>query len=210
MGKITGNESKEQLPEKVLLLYQAVGEWIEEGADIEGLSVSDITQKAGIGKGTAYDYFETKEEIIMYAVLFNLEQALEGFQEQLLQRRTFRDRILYALECANLKMKERNCILQYVNLMFGPTQVGNLLRSRMESAMPEECPPLLLGIHIVREGIENEELRGDLPVSYMVYILLSKIVAYMAYLGKKQEGEVSDEEFRRYVLEGIMAEFEKR
>lgn len=37
MGKITGQETKEQLPKKVLLLYEAVQKLIEEGADIAGM-----------------------------------------------------------------------------------------------------------------------------------------------------------------------------
>lgn len=210
MAKITGKETREQLPEKVLLLYEAVGRLIEEDADIENLSVLDITQKAGIGKGTAYDYFETKEEIIMYAILFNLEQTMEQFTVQLMENGTFRERITFALNAAGQNMKERNCILKYVHLMLGASQVGKLLRERMESTFAKECPPLELGFKMIREGVSSGELRDDLPVSYMVYILLTKIFAYMTFQRKKQEGEVSDEQFRQLVLTGILTEFEKR
>lgn len=69
MRKITGFEPKEQIPAKVLQLYQGVMELILQGVDVRTLKVSDITQKAGIGKGTAYDYFDTREEIIVSAIL---------------------------------------------------------------------------------------------------------------------------------------------
>ena len=39
---------------KVLLMYQAVSELIRGKMDIRSITVSDITKKAGIGKGTAY------------------------------------------------------------------------------------------------------------------------------------------------------------
>ena len=48
MGKITGYESREQLPEKVLLLYEAVLDFVSKGEDITGLKVADITTRAGI------------------------------------------------------------------------------------------------------------------------------------------------------------------
>lgn len=46
-------------PQKVLALYQAVIEFINEGCDINTLKVADITGRAGIGKGTAYEYFSS-------------------------------------------------------------------------------------------------------------------------------------------------------
>ena len=51
MRKITGFEPKEQIPDKVRQLYRGVMELILEGVDIRTLKVSDITRKAGIGKG---------------------------------------------------------------------------------------------------------------------------------------------------------------
>ena len=49
-----------EIPEKVLLIYQAVPQMLKEGADINTLKVSEITERAGIGKGTAYEYFSSK------------------------------------------------------------------------------------------------------------------------------------------------------
>ena len=54
----------EETRPKVLALYEAVLKLLDEGADINTLKVSDMTERAGIGKGTAYDYFKSKEEII--------------------------------------------------------------------------------------------------------------------------------------------------
>lgn len=210
MGKITGKETREQLPEKVLLMYQAVQELIEEETDIINLTVSDITQRAGIGKGTAYEYFDSKDEIIVNAIFYNIEQTMSVFRERLMQKSTFRDKVEYIFEEVKQKTGARNCILKYVNLLFDSTQTGNLLRSRMECAAREECPPLILGYEIVKEGIHNGELRDDLPISYMAYILVTKILSYMAYLAKGKNEEVTEEQFTQCILDGILEEFEKR
>ena len=42
-------------PKKVLAMYGAVIDLINEGCDINTLKVADITTRAGIGKGTAYE-----------------------------------------------------------------------------------------------------------------------------------------------------------
>ena len=45
------------LSPKMTAVYQAVIELFTEGADLNNLTVAEITAKAGIGKGTAYEYF---------------------------------------------------------------------------------------------------------------------------------------------------------
>lgn len=55
---------------KVLAMYEAVNELMEEGRDIYSMKISEITARAGIGKGTAYEYFSTKEELLGKAIFY--------------------------------------------------------------------------------------------------------------------------------------------
>ena len=64
---MNGRYENGALPEKVRLLYEAVLAMVTNGWDINRMKVSDITAQAGIGKGTAYEYFSSKEEIIANA-----------------------------------------------------------------------------------------------------------------------------------------------
>ena len=57
MSKITGLEAPNQVPPKVTAMYRAVSTLLREDKDISEMSVSMITGLAGIGKGTAYEYF---------------------------------------------------------------------------------------------------------------------------------------------------------
>ena len=63
---------KEYLP-KEKAIYQAVLALFEEGADLNSLTVSEITKRAGIGKGTAYEYFSDKEEMIAKALFYTTD-----------------------------------------------------------------------------------------------------------------------------------------
>ena len=47
--------------EKELAIYQGVLRLLEQGADIHALKASDIAAAAGLGKGTLYNYFSSKE-----------------------------------------------------------------------------------------------------------------------------------------------------
>ena len=51
---------EEKLSPKVEALYKAVMELLLEGREVRKMKVSEITEKAGIGKGTAYEYFNAE------------------------------------------------------------------------------------------------------------------------------------------------------
>lgn len=55
---------KQELSPKVLAVYKAVAELFMEGADLSSLTVSGITARVGIGKGTVYDYFANQDEAV--------------------------------------------------------------------------------------------------------------------------------------------------
>ena len=74
-------KSMPELKPKVKALYDAVLELLNENADVNALTVADITKRAGIGKGTAYDYFSCKEEIIAGAIIYDAQtQGVENWE----------------------------------------------------------------------------------------------------------------------------------
>ncbi|MCI8483153.1 MAG: TetR/AcrR family transcriptional regulator [Lachnospiraceae bacterium] len=88
-------ENEKNYPPKVKAMYEAVLELFASGRELSTLKVSEITAKAGIGKGTAYEYFSTKEEMIVgairyeaakhVAVIIELIENGESFQEIIFQ-----------------------------------------------------------------------------------------------------------------------------
>ena len=87
------------IAEKELLMYKAVIEMVQENYDINSIKVSDITSRAGIGKGTAYEYFGSKEEIIVKALFYdtyvhilNVEKIMKSdkkFKEKYYQKKNW-------------------------------------------------------------------------------------------------------------------------
>lgn len=72
-----------EYPQKVMAIYEAVGRLLAAGRDTADLKVSDITKEAGIGKGTAYEYFDSKEEIIGQAVCYQTQGMMQRAIESL-------------------------------------------------------------------------------------------------------------------------------
>lgn len=201
MRKITGFEPKEQIPAKVRLLYQGVIELILEGVDVRTLKVSDITQKAGIGKGTAYDYFDTREEIIVSAILHVMICIQEEVEEELARRSSFFDQIEYLLEVLEEKMAERECFLHFIHLLTDTSICGLKLQERMKEAGRENHTLVTMLVGLIREGVERGELRADLPIGYFCYAVGSQIVGFMANVCFPDIGqEITAQELKPYIL----------
>lgn len=78
---------------KAVALYEAVSALSREGADLTQLKVSDIAAKAGIGKGTVYDYFKSREELIVKAVLYTIFKHLRIVKSRVCQADGFRKKV---------------------------------------------------------------------------------------------------------------------
>lgn len=79
-------------PEKMRRMYEAVSGLVKAKKEIADIKVSDITKAAGIGKGTAYEYFESKEELIAHALMYEYSIKIQGLAKAAFEPETFRER----------------------------------------------------------------------------------------------------------------------
>lgn len=200
MEKITGFEPQEQIPTKVLLLYQGVIQLIAEGADIGTLKVSDITQKAGIGKGTAYEYFDTREEIIVSALLHEMMCVQKKLQEVLSNRESFFGKMEYLLDMLERKLRERECFLHFIHLLTDTSICGLKLQKRISETDRGSYMPLTLLYRMIQEGIDRGELRSDLSLGYLCYAVGAQIVCFMGYISFSSQHMITAEELKSQIL----------
>lgn len=83
-------------PKKERGIFEGVLALAEGGADLHLITVQDIARAAGIGKGTVYEYFTSKEDILAGTILYCIEEELDGIEEAL-QRETSYDGCLACL-----------------------------------------------------------------------------------------------------------------
>ncbi len=75
--------------EKELGVLEAVLELLKAGADLAGLKVADIAEKANMGKGTIYEYFSSKEEILSKAREYGLYQWNSNMEGKMAEEYSF-------------------------------------------------------------------------------------------------------------------------
>ncbi len=66
---------------KEIDLFEGIAKLLNEGRSIHELKVADIASAAGMGKGTAYEYFSSKEEIIHEAIRYRICLEFKAFSE---------------------------------------------------------------------------------------------------------------------------------
>lgn len=205
MGKISGLEDPRKLPPKVCRLYAAVIGMLEEGMDPAALRVSMITERAGIGKGTAYEYFDSKEEIVAGAIVYQIRCMSDWLEGSLGKLGSFREKVLFLMEEIESRNGHKACFLRFIHMMTDHSECSRMARERMEAEAFRPYRPMNVFRRILAGGVAAGELSAGLPLDYMAYCLFSKLMAYMMAVAEGSP-EVSREEMRALVCRGILEE----
>lgn len=205
MGKISGEENIFEIPPKVLRMYQAVMELIEEGETPNLLRVSTITERAGIGKGTAYEYFDSKEEIIIYSIVYQMQATVSAMEQKLQGKVSFQEKLDCLLNEAGVRNEKKNCFLKLVHLLTDNSELSQQVRSKLDSGLFRQYGILQFFRRILSEAAKSGEIRGDLPLDYMLFSLVSRILSYMLLLSTDGV-QVEQSRMRELVYQGILEE----
>ena len=193
---MNGRYENGALPEKVRLLYEAVLAMVTDGWDINRMKVSDITAQAGIGKGTAYEYFSSKEELIANAVLYDVEMRLAHVLEITKGEGDFAGKFVQ--------------ILTYMEEVFAKRQAFCLLVRIGTGEKRQQA----LGCHLADRIVESlmcqgvsEGTIGETNPYLQKLAFVAQMTAFAGYLVDLEKGEkmaVSREEAKRFVYEALV------
>lgn len=206
-------EKREAVSPKKAAVYQAVLELFEEGADLGSLTVAEITTRAGIGKGTAYEYFSDKEEMIAEALFYNVQLFCRQVYEGLCREMDLYHKVNYILIEMERHLTKSNCILQLIHTVSDNSALGRRFREMERKNGPGKMSmnPVL---NVVRQMLADE-LGAKEPLAqereaYLIMSVFSKILCYGMLL--KDEAYRSKEArcgMRRLVCEGVCREVEE-
>ncbi len=158
-------------------MFQAVVDIIKERKNIAVVKVSDITTRAGVGKGTAYEYFTSKEEIVIKALLFETFKCMKVVELILKSEKNFKEKFYWLIEYldANAEMvrmlNELLHVPELANLEAGTEEQFSYAKKYVDSVADYylECG--------VREGIISEQ-----DVVLRRNFLYSQVLGYMVLL----------------------------
>lgn len=204
-GVIIMREEKKN--DKVTAIYKAVQELVEEGADFRNIRVSDVSEKAGIGKGTTYEYFTSKEEMIVKAVSYSSYCMVTRVLAEMEKEPSFKGKFMILLKELEEKIKQRACIFRYLNMISEEGVYKELYAERINDVEAQKSHPKRVVTYLVEEGIKEGVLGKYFSKQYMEMSIFSKVIAFAMYMDADVMDEVCDkEEMKQQLYEGLCRE----
>lgn len=189
-------------------IYQAVLELFEEGVDLSSVTVAEITKKAGIGKGTAYEYFSDKEEMIAKALFYNAGELCLKIYERLKKEKTLYDKMNLMLIKMEEQITETSCIIKMVHIMSDNSEVSRRLQA-MEKESEKEMPAVEMLRSLLLDELGEEKPSQEI-LSFLTMSMLSRVLCYgMLLKDGKYMSESSREKMRDMICRGICREIEE-
>ncbi|MBR3770502.1 MAG: TetR/AcrR family transcriptional regulator [Lachnospiraceae bacterium] len=212
--KYTDSELK--LSPKVEAMYQAVLDLIREGNDVSKIKVIDITTRAGIGKGTAYEYFRSREEIIGKALIYYREKWKNEIQTHVAEIDHFIDKMRYIFQIIdhNSVGGRRLFFLQVAYIMHESDKSEELKQIKdILKAHNADCS--VAGVHmdylsdIIVTAQKKGEITAEYPLEYIKCSINGKLLGYLMHCMHSETVDMKckNDEMAEMLLKSIENEF---
>lgn len=187
-------------------MYEAVIEMLNEKTQITQIKVSDITKRAGIGKGTAYEYFSSKEELVFKAFLYDSYRSIKTVEMHLKGVGTFRDKFYWILEFVEKNLMRTKMLSE---LMRSDSHTNMLHEQDEKQNSADKC-------HLIRNYVDRiadlymetgvkEGLFRESNAILLRSALYTQIMGYMVFIMTNyHEGSISVEEARDFTYRSLI------
>lgn len=193
---------------KALAACNAVLELLNENVDINAMTVSQVAERAGVGKGTLYDYFSSKEDMVVSAIAYEVQRVADFLEELVGRQETTRQKINLIFDCMEENAGKNNALCRFVRLSNRTFSMGNALQEEMERRKDE-----FGGLYGVLEQLCKDAAREGLiaetvPAQLQIMTLASKFLMFLMYLENENEKEKMQSQLvKRYLYEGLLADW---
>ena len=164
-----------------------------ENKDIQHISVNQIAEKAGIGKGSIYYYFSSKD-----AILDALIQRVYADTIVLAKQLQLETNLSASIRIARIFNSSRHASLEFIRKsefskshenISGRTYDGAFIHQQSMSHIIRELKPTFS--EIISQGIQNGEIRFDYPEELADIILIVLTVKIDNTLSPASEEEIT-------------------
>lgn len=183
-------------PEKVRLMFQAVTDLLAENANISTLKVKDITDRAGIGKGTAYEYFSSREEMIIMALFYEYGKKIGELEKLVKDAVDFREKMFLLLGWLHAHRKYHMTFVHMVRMSIGNEDLCESLKDRISPEIFAQMRSFMIGEgdRLLEQGYSEKVFTEKDPVKRRMAFAAMLFQVVLTF-GEKQQISFFDMEF---------------
>ena len=196
------------IADKEMLMYKAVIEMIQEDYDINSIKVSDITSRAGIGKGTAYEYFSSKEEIIVKALLYDTYRHIKNVENIMQMATSFKEKYYLLLDYLEENMPYTKGAGSLLKMFTGTYEVKEKFQGELEKFHVQVNCPLTYVEKLIDTFMEqgyNEGIYPQANITIRRSVFATQVTGYIyCILNQYYGGGTSREDARDFAYSSVV------
>ena len=189
------NKNAEQDDKKTLILNSA--EEIFQSKDYHQATVEEIAKKAGVGKGTIYQYFSSKQDILQELYQKGQEKYISRVQELLDSADTIAEVIG---EIISFHIDNVSCSRILLRSVMHGCDID---RSQFEPSKHEIESIVQM---IWQKGLKSGEIKNisqEVFASYLIGIMMSAMVHMVMHKPQQLDSEKIKMEFKQLAINGL-------
>ncbi len=172
--------------EKQIAIFNAIVELMKNGINPYSIKVADIAEAANIGKGTIYDYFDSKEEAISEAILYSVTNEIKYGYSRIKAKDTFKEKF-YEL----LYMIAENAAdnVSTFNMLLSIGEISKLYEFLLDDRYDlSEYISMVNQIikHLLESGINEGIISTSESPHYQIIVTNSFVMGFSQYIRQKE------------------------
>lgn len=196
---------QKKYPPKVVAMNEAVASLWAEGRDLGSLTVSEITSRAGIGKGTAYEYFSSKEEIIATALEYDLKIQLEHLIAIEEHATSFRDILEKLMDWLKDNFQNNSIFTIFFRHDSWVKKIMSQLPAEQCQCDPKQGAEIVS--IMISQALAVGEAEGVIKKQnpyFGIVAVISQLMSFSMYLANPGYAEVTIDEARAFAVDSII------
>ncbi|MEG0396024.1 MAG: TetR/AcrR family transcriptional regulator [Oscillospiraceae bacterium] len=157
---------KTEYSPKEIAAFEGVMKLVCEGENIYSIKVQQIADAAGVGKGTLYDYFDSREEILASAVIYSMWKEIDALETAIDKGETFMDKCEAALDFAHDAVRSHSSGFFLVNSAMHDERMPAAFKGHENERDMLICRMYTLLDSAVQTGITQGEIAEEVTLQY--------------------------------------------
>lgn len=177
--------------DKKTLIFDAVLHLINERRNINGIKVSEIAERANIGKGTVYEYFDSKEQLIAQAIAYMAKNRALSIEKLVNMQQPFKNTFLAILKDLGTTMDGNMTLFGHMSVNEASFSMHKAIQAALEAQFDEMRSTHISMIEKLVEKGMQEGILENIPPKYRLLIAFNSATMCL-FMYKKGLREFQD------------------
>lgn len=169
--------------EKQKKIFGAVLELAGRGENLYTVKVQDIATAAGVGKGTLYEYFASKEEILVHTMLWCLESELAALRDSVPQGGGFEEDLAALQRYVAERVRQRGGIYRLIMGGFSAASLPGLAETYKAEVDQRLAEGRAVKEALIAKGRAEGCIAPGCPDDYCHYVIDTALCSMASPLG---------------------------